>query len=115
MKRLILALLASMGASHACSAAWQTGTFTDKMTDRKESYARLNSVDGTASLYVGCMNGRILPQIEFQRRIANGDIGVTYRFDEGPVVPRITPVSTDGTSLWLWISSGPETSLKIRH
>jgi hypothetical protein len=57
----------------------------------------------------------ILPQIEFPRRVSYGEVGVTYRFDEGAVVPRMTPVSPDGTSLWLWISSGPEISQKIRR
>jgi hypothetical protein len=103
------------GLTDLALAGWQTGNFVDRMTDRKESYARVNDAEGRASLYVGCMNGSIFPQIEFPQRIGVGQVGLSYRFDDEPVMPRFAAVSGDGTSIWLWIANGPEMALKIRH
>ena len=102
-------------ASSAALAEWKTGSFVDRMTDRKETFAELQAKEGAATLYVGCMNGHISPDITFPERIAYGEVGVTYRFDEGQVVPRIARLPSDGKALWLWISSGPETALRIRR
>jgi hypothetical protein len=96
-------------------AGWQTGNFVDRMTDRKENYARLNDSEGRASLYVGCMNGSIFPQIELPERMGFGQVGLSYRFDDEPVVPRFATLSGDGKFIWLWINNGPQMAIKIRH
>lgn len=102
-------------ATSVASAEWKTGNFVDRMTDRKESYAELPASEGNASLYVGCVNGKIAPDIKFPERIGFGEVGVTYRFDDGPVVPRITRIPSDGKSLWLWIGGDREAVAQIRR
>lgn len=114
MKRILAILALLIGSLPVASAAWQTGSFVDSMTEKKYAYAELPAKDGGATLYVGCMNGRVQPDIQFPSRVGYGDLGVTYRFDEGPVVPRIVRLPDDGKALWLWISSEAEALAKIR-
>jgi hypothetical protein len=111
---LLLAVLCVLATVSSASAAWKTGSFVDRMTDKKFSYAELPAKDGNATLYVGCMNGNIMPDIRFPARIGYGQLGVTYRFDEGPVVPRIVQLPSDGKSLWLWISGDAEVLATIK-
>jgi hypothetical protein len=63
---------------------------------------------------VACLYGELFPDIHFPSRISDGQVEVSYRFDEDPVVTRVTNVSPDGTALWLWLISGREIAQKIR-
>ena len=80
-----------MPACHrvSASAAWNNGSFADRMTDKKFSYAELPSKDGKAKALRCCMSGNIMPDVQFFERGGYGQMGVSYRFDEGSVVPRI--------------------------
>lgn len=99
----------------SASAAWKTGSFVDRMTDKTYAYAELPAKDGNATLYVGCMNGHVSPDIQFPARVGFGQMGVTYRFDDKTVVPRIVQLPSDGKSLWLWIGSNAEALATIKR
>jgi hypothetical protein len=73
------------------------------MTDKQETYATVSSRQGT--LYVGCMNGRVFPRLNFPQRVGGFDIGATYRFDQGSPVMRIAP-PVAGRSLYMVVSLG---------
>lgn len=91
--------------------AWDVGHFRDRMTDRQETFATVSS--GNAQLYVGCMNGDVQPRLSFPSRIGNGRVGVSYRFDDGPVTPRF--VLASGDSLYLWPMDYAEALAKLKH
>jgi hypothetical protein len=95
-------------------AGWETESFIDRLTDKKSFYAQLPANEDGATLYVACLYGELFPDIHFPSRISYGQVEVSYRFDEDPVVPRVTNVSPDGTALWLWLISGREIAQKIR-
>lgn len=115
MKWLVTTTLLIVATTLSASATWNTGSFVDRMTDRKYAYAELPSKDGTAKLYVGCMNGNVMPDIRFPARVGYGEMGVSYRFDEGPVVPRMVQLPQDGKALWLWIGSDAEALATIKR
>jgi hypothetical protein len=114
VKKLIGAISMLFLSNGYAVAEWRTGSFVDKMTDRKYLYASLQAKEGQAELYVGCVNGQISPDIYFPSRLYSSGVGVTYRFDEEALVSRIASLPMDGLHLWLWIGSGPQTALKIR-
>jgi hypothetical protein len=99
-----IALLFLLLSAVPAVAGWDVGSFQDRMTDRKETYATITTAEG-ASLYVGCLNGQVFPRITFPARVAYGTIGATYRFDSRGVEMRIAPVSSDGRDVWLWIGA----------
>jgi hypothetical protein len=74
----------------------------DRMTDRTLTWASATS--GDATLLVGCLNGEVQPRLTWDRRIGWGNLGVSYRFDDGPVTPRMAMVNQDGRTLYPWIS-----------
>ena len=67
--------------------------FTDRMTDKSVAVATVSAPPGT--LRVTCSG----PTIEFDTRVAFGKIGVSYRFDNGEVVPRFFDMLQDGRTL----------------
>ena len=75
MKRILAIIALLIGSSPIASAAWQTGSFVDRMTEKKYAYAELPAKDGGATLYVGCMNGRVQPDIQFPSRVGYGELG----------------------------------------
>lgn len=58
--------------------------------------------DGDATLLVGCLNGQVLPRLVWPQRIGFGTLGMTYRVDNGPTVPRMAMLSQDGRTLYAW-------------
>lgn len=84
--------------------AWQVERTKDRMTDRTETWA--SSTAGDARLLVGCLNGAVTPRLVWDKRIGWGTIGVSYRVDDGPVVPRMAMVSDDGRTLYAWPMDG---------
>ena len=74
------------------------------MTDKTHTWAQATS--GNARLLVGCLNGEVSPRLTWPARIGHGTIGVSYRVDDGPVIPRMAMVSQAGTTLYPWIASG---------
>jgi hypothetical protein len=96
-------------------AAWKTGSFIDRMTDKTYRYAELAPKEGSGTLYVGCMNGSVSADIQFPTRVGAVEMGVTYRFDEKPVAPRIVRLPANGKSLWLWLGSEAEAVASIKR
>jgi hypothetical protein len=95
-------------------AEWRVGHFVDRMTDRKETYATLLAPGTSVEMYIGCKNGTVFPEIVFPKRIGVYEIGLTYRFDNGEVVPRIMPLSSDGQSVWPWLMDAEDAVGLIR-
>lgn len=83
------------------------------MTDQTLTWASVSSPPAT--LLVGCLNGSVQPRLTFPQRIGYGQPGVSFRFDDGPVVPRIALVSDDGTTLYIWISDFDDAMAKLRR
>ena len=98
----IIALIAGLSPS----MAWDVGHFKDAMTDRQETFATVTpkgvAGDAGVRLYVGCTNGQVMPRLTFARPIGVYDIGVTYRYDDGPLVPRIARLDRSGETVWAW-------------
>ncbi|MET4474354.1 hypothetical protein ABIA89_008191 [Bradyrhizobium sp. LA6.7] len=82
------------------------------MTDHTLTWA--SSSSGAATLLVGCLNGSVQPRLTFRERIGYGRPGVSFRFDDGPVVPRIAMVSDDGTTLYVWTGDYADAMAKLR-
>jgi hypothetical protein len=111
MRILIALLLMTVPAA----AEWQVTHTTDRMTDRKMAFAGVTAPGSSAQLYVGCKNGQVFPEITYPRRVAWRSIGASYRFDDGPVVQRIAPMSQDGTEVWAWIGDPEATVAKMKR
>jgi hypothetical protein len=102
--RTALAIAALLVSSVPTLAEWRMQTFTDQMTDRRETSATLAAGNSThAALRVHCMNSSLFPEIVFDEVIGFGRIGANYRFDDGPMEQRIMPISASGRELWLWL------------
>jgi hypothetical protein len=114
MRALVLAVLAHLAGTGPVAAAWELHEYTDQMTDRPGAWAELSSSTARASLTVRCLNGTQIPDISFPERLSVYEIGVNYRFDNGPVVPRIARVSTNGRDLWLWLGNPASAIAQIR-
>jgi len=82
------------------------------MTDRTETLAIVRS--GDATLQVGCMNGHVQPWLTFERHTGRGNIGLSYRFDDGPVVPRFAFMSPGTSNLYIWLLDYGEALAKLR-
>ena len=106
--------LAFLLASPA-AAGWETKNVIDRLTEKKTFYAELPAKEGDATLFVGCLYGELYPDVHFPSRIGQGEIEVTYQFDEDPVVSRATNISPEGNALWLWLISGREIAQTIRE
>lgn len=86
------------------ATAWEVTRERDRMTDRMVTWA--SSRSGAATLLVGCLNGEVSPRLTWPTRIGVGTIGVSYRVDDGPVIPRMAPLNEAGNMLYPWIASG---------
>jgi hypothetical protein len=82
------------------------------MTDKTLTWASARSEGAT--LLVGCLNGQVQPRLTWDRRIGFGTIGVSYRFDDGPVTPRMAMVSQDGTTLYAWPMDHADALARLR-
>ena len=102
----ISAITICLALTLAPSKAWHVERSKDRMTDKTVTWASARSDDAT--LLVGCLNGRVAPRLTWARRIGFGTIGVTWRADSGPVVPRMAMVSDDGKTLYPWLTDGAE-------
>ena len=65
------------------------------------TWARVTAQDAT--LLVGCLNGHPQPRLTWSEPIGRGEVGVTYRFDDGPVVPRMATVTQGGKVVHPWL------------
>lgn len=83
------------------------------MTDKTHTWAQATS--GNARLLVGCLNGEVSPRLTWPARIGHGTIGVSYRVDDGPVIPRMAMLSQAGTTLYPWIASGGAEVMRARR
>lgn len=57
-----------------------------------------------ATLRVRCLNGRPYPDVYFPRPMGfpGLEAGVVFRFDDGPLEPRILPIGNDLRELAIW-------------
>jgi len=95
-------------------AGWESKGFMDNLNNKKSFFAGLAAKDGSATLFVGCLYGELFPDIHFPSRLGEGQVEVSYQFDEDPLMQRVTNLSPDGNALWLWLISGREMAQKIR-
>jgi hypothetical protein len=100
IKIAVQLLLLLAGPTHA----WEVTRERDKMTDRTVTWAR--AVSGNATLLVGCLNGAVSPRLTWPARIGYGTLGLSYRVDDGPVIPRMAMLGQAGNVLYPWIASG---------
>lgn len=61
---------------------------------------------GDATLLVGCLNGEAQARLTWEKSVGFGRVGVSYRLNGGPVVPRFALVSQDGRTLYPWTGEG---------
>jgi hypothetical protein len=108
--RYIFAVLLALLSTPA--TAWDVTTFKDRMTDRTETVATVQS--GDATLEVGCMNGSVQPWLTFSQHRGRGNVGVSYRFDDGPVVPRFAFMSAGTDNMYIWSMDYAEAVGKLR-
>ncbi len=107
---LVCALLVSSPAF----ADWQANTVTDRMTDKKETIITAPAKQTatrfgrqvSAHLQVECwtspsFKNKPLPSIVFDSEVALGEIGITYRLDDKPVVQRLIRVTGAGNAVHL--------------
>jgi hypothetical protein len=95
------------------ATAWNVTHERDRMTDNPLTWASTSS--GKATLLVGCLNGHVQPRLTWDRPIGRGDIGISYRFDDGPVVPRFAMVGQDGMVLYPWIADYAAAMARLKN
>jgi hypothetical protein len=101
MHRFLTALMLLILGFCPPATAWNVSVERDRLSDKAMTWAEVRN--GNARLLVGCLNGKVQPRLMWDRRIGWGDVGVSYRFDDGPVVPRMAMVSQDGVTLYPWL------------
>jgi hypothetical protein len=80
--------------------AWDVSAVKDPMTDKSATVA---SVTGRgASLSVTCTDGEPEIELKLDQRIAEKNVSITYRFDDGSEVRRTATVSRDGYGVRPW-------------
>jgi hypothetical protein len=84
----------------APAAAWDVTTRKNPMTGESNVFASANI--GVASFIVACNDSHAYMRMTFPQRIGSGVVGVTYRYDDGPLQIRTVLVSQDGRELYLW-------------
>lgn len=89
--------------ANAASAAWKIDSFKDRMSDREYKFAtvRANEPDQgiSASLQLSCMNSAPMPSLILDHPMTQGQIGVNWRFDNGPQRPSFLHVFSDPNSI----------------
>jgi hypothetical protein len=94
------------------ATAWNVSQERDRLTDKTLTWASVT--DQGATLLAGCLNGQPQPRLVWDRRIGWGTVGVSYRFDDGPVVPRMAMISSDGATLYPWIADHASAWAKLK-
>lgn len=97
----------------APASAWEVTRERDRMTDKTLTWAA--SRTSNATLLVGCLNGAVAPRLTWPARIGVGSVGISYRVDDGPVIPRMAMLSQDGKVLYPWIASGGPEVMRARR
>ena len=97
----------------APASAWEVTRTKDRMTDKTVTWAAAKA--NGATLLVGCLNGRVSPRLTWPGRIGWGTIGVSYRVDDGPVIPRMAPLNDAGNVLYAWIAVGGSEVMRARR
>lgn len=88
-------------------AGWTVTRERDPMTDRLVTWSSATS--NGATLLVGCLNGRPNARLTWDRRVGWGNLAVSYRVDQGPVIGRVNVLlSQEGRTLHPWISEDVE-------
>ena len=106
-----LAIILLLTATPA--TAWNVTHERDRMSDKTLTWASASS--GNATLLVGCLNGSVQPRLTWSQRMGRGDIGISYRFDDGPVVPRMAMVSQDGVTLYPWLGDPATAMARLKN
>jgi hypothetical protein len=112
MRTSIISALIIASCSPAL-AGWQTETFTDPLTDRKHVAASLDPTSGAGQLQVHCINGKPMADFTFSGIVGFGDVGTSYRFDDGPVTMRFAKIFNDGRVIHPWILDSRDAVLKL--
>jgi len=90
-------------------AEWHTDRSQSPLADRQDVIAWTDAAepaDGiTAKLQVECSHDRVvrgrLVVLVFSEQITPGQIGLSFRFDQGPIEHRLLPIGTDLRSVAL--------------
>lgn len=111
MPRKITITAALAAALATPSSAWTVTQSRAKPTDKANMTASATS--SGATLLVGCLHGHVEPRLLFPRRIGYGRPAVSYRFDDGPVTPRIGSLSSNGATLYLWTTDHADAVVQL--
>ncbi|WP_213287605.1 hypothetical protein [Bradyrhizobium sp. sGM-13] len=97
------------------ATAWTVTTEKDRLTDKTLTWARVT--DQGATLLMGCLNGEPQPRLTWPGRVGFGQqsVGISYRFDDGPVVPRFATFGGDGASIYPWVADHADAWKKLKN
>jgi hypothetical protein len=112
LRKIAIAAGLTFALAAPCSA-WTVAQNRDKLTDKAN--VKASTTSGGATLLVGCLQGHVEPRLVFPRRIGYGRPSASYRFDDGPVTPRIGSLSGNGTTLYLWTMDHADALEKLRN
>lgn len=92
-------IAAAVVISTPAFAAWQTGSFKDRMSDREYKYVTVQANEPDqgirAILQVSCMNGSPMPMLILDHPMTRGQIGINWRLDNSPQRPSFLHVFSD--------------------
>jgi hypothetical protein len=111
MMRAWLVTIVFLTATKA--SAWTISTAYDPVTDELINSASVSTVG--ASLVVACRNGQPEPRLRLDQNLVATEIVVSYRFDDGPITPRMAAISPDGQYLWPWRADASAAIWKLRR
>lgn len=93
--------------------AWTVTTERDPMTDKNLTWARVTAQDAT--LLVGCLNGRPDARLTWPESRGFGtSVGVTYRYDDGPVTSNVAGMFSQGGRTFYYSPHAAENVAKLR-
>lgn len=95
--------------SAALASPWHVNRIADPMTDHANLVATVLAPG--AFLRVTC--SRTGPTLVFDQPMATRTVGVSYRFDNGPVVPRVAVVGSDFRTVYPWLATAGAARGKI--
>ena len=97
-----LAALVVGTLSSPSAASWRVISKVDPMTGKPAAIAPVSA--GSATLQLACK--RTGPELVFSGSVAVRTVGLSYRFDDGPVVPRVAAVvGSDFRRVYPWLGS----------
>lgn len=104
----------------SCAAqAWEVNTGTDRLTDKKETWIRVNAppilrLGKSVMPYieVQCYKGKVLPQFHFDKPVDFGRVGINFRFDQGKVKQLYIAFFNDGMTFPIF--SGDEYAINAK-